>query len=216
MESGPTIKTRWERRKDARPQELLSAALDFFVEKGFAATRLEEVAKRAGVSKGTLYLYFSSKEDLFKAVVRENLLPLNGEAEKEFAHYEGSSANLFRRYMLSWWERIGNTKLSGISKLMIADAGNFPEIADFYHTEFIIPGNAMIRRLLERGMESGEFRRIDLDNATHLVAAPIVMLMLWKHFPNACQTPISPEHYVATFIDLYLNGLLNDKTAPLP
>src|SRR5471030_357608 len=101
-------KPRWVRRKEARPQELLAAALDLFVERGYAATRLDDVAAQAGVSKGTLYLYFTNKEELFKAVVRETVLPVLGEAEAILDRYEGHSADLFREFILSWWERIGN------------------------------------------------------------------------------------------------------------
>src|ERR1700739_4507230 len=90
------IKGRWERRKDARPQELLAAALDLFVERGYAATRLDDIATRAGVSKGTLYLYFTNKEDLFKAVVREHLLPVLGEFEQTIDQYQGHSCDLLR------------------------------------------------------------------------------------------------------------------------
>src|SRR5947207_12072417 len=95
MECPFGMKPRWERRKEARPQELLAAALDLFVERGFAVTRLEDVAKRAGVSKGTLYLYFANKEELFKAVVRENILPVLGEAEAIIDSFEGNSMDLF-------------------------------------------------------------------------------------------------------------------------
>ncbi len=148
MNSPSDTKPRWERRKDARPQELLAAALDLFVDKGYAATRLDDVAARAGVSKGTLYLYFTNKEELFKAVVRENLLPALGEAEAAIEECDGPSAELFRGIMLGWWERIGDTKLSGICKLMIAESGNFPELARFYHEEVISRGNKMIISLL--------------------------------------------------------------------
>src|SRR6188474_2287208 len=96
-----------ERRKEARPGELLDAALDLFVEKGFAATRSEEVAARAGVSKGTLFLYFPSKEELFKAVVRENISGRFEEWNKEFATFEGDSADMLRYCMKTWWERLG-------------------------------------------------------------------------------------------------------------
>src|SRR3954454_23357482 len=106
-------KPRWERRKDARPQELLAAALDLFVERGFASTRLEDVARRAGGSKGTLYLYFANKEELFKAVVRENIVPAIGAAEDVIAEYQGPSAELLREIIMGWWERVGETKASG-------------------------------------------------------------------------------------------------------
>src|SRR3954470_18233101 len=101
---------RRERRKQARPGELLDAALDLFVEKGFAATRAEEVAARAGVSKGTLFLYFPSKEELFKAVVRENISGRFSEWNKEFETYEGTSADMVRYCFTVWWDRLGATR----------------------------------------------------------------------------------------------------------
>ncbi|MEC5215748.1 AcrR family transcriptional regulator [Actimicrobium sp. GrIS 1.19] len=203
-------KPRWARRKEARPQELLAAALDLFVERGFAATRLDDVAKQAGVSKGTLYLYFTNKEDLFKAVVRENMVPVLGEAENIVDVHSGSSAELLREIILGWWERIGETKLSGITKLIIAEAGNFPEVAEFYHAEVIVRGNAMITRVLERGIASGEFRAIDPQQATSVIAAPVMMLMMWKHsFGGPCaHHAIAPHAYLKTFLDLILDGVL--------
>jgi AcrR family transcriptional regulator len=205
-------KPRWERRKEARPQELLAAALDLFVERGYAATRLDDVAAQAGVSKGTLYLYFTNKEELFKAVVRENLLPVLVEAEKNIDGYEGHSAGLFREFILSWWEKIGATKLSGITKLMMAEAGNFPEVAQFYHDEFIARANTLIIRMLERGVARGEFRKVDVVQAKSVICAPVLMLMMWTHSFNACHIePISPEDYLNCYIDLLLNGLLTEK-----
>ncbi len=205
-------KPRWARRKDARPQELLASALDLFVERGYAATRLDDVAAQAGVSKGTLYLYFANKEELFKAVVRENVLPVIGKAEETVSHYEGASADLFREIMMGWWERIGNTKLSGITKLMMAESGNFPEVAKFYHEEVISRANAMIIGMLERGIARGEFRKIDTAQAMNIVVAPMLMLMMWKHSFTACRAePISPQEYLQCYTDLLLHGLLNDK-----
>lgn len=214
MEPSPK-KPRWTRRKDARPQELLSAALDLFVERGYAATRLEDVAVRAGVSKGTLYLYFTNKEELFKAVVRENVLPALGEAEEVIDRFEGDSANLFRHIILMWWERIGNTRLSGITKLMMAESSNFPEVAKFYHEEVLVRGKAMIARMLERGMQRGEFRRFDVAQVANVVYAPMIMLMLWKHSLSACPPTLnSQQDYLNTFIDLFLHGLLNNSAPP--
>ncbi|QDZ28824.1 TetR/AcrR family transcriptional regulator [Noviherbaspirillum sp. UKPF54] len=210
-------KPRWTRRKDARPQELLAAALDLFVERGYAATRLDDVAARAGVSKGTLYLYFANKEELFKAVVRENVVPVLGEAEEIVGKFDGSTVDLFREIILGWWERIGNTKLSGISKLMMAESCNFPEVTQFYHDEVISRGNAMIARMLERGIQRGEFRDIDVKQATSVVCAPMLMLMLWKHSFSACRAePLSPENYLNSFIDLLLHGLRKDAAVPVP
>jgi AcrR family transcriptional regulator len=209
----PLKKPRWERRKDARPQELLSAALDLFVERGYAATRLDDVAARAGVSKGTLYLYFANKEDLFKAVVRENVIPALGEAEGMVNSHEGSSAELFRQIVLGWWERIGSTQASGICKLMMAESNNFPEVAQFYHDEVISRADAMMVSLLERGIRRGEFRAIDVAQAARVLCAPMLMLMLKRHSFNCCQVPpVLPEQYLNSFIDLFLHGLLADSS----
>lgn len=208
-----TNKPRWERRKDARPQELLAAALDLFVERGFAATRLDDVARRAGVSKGTLYLYFDSKEELFKAVVRENLLPALNQAEELVQTHKGSSADLLRDFILGWWAKIGDTQLSGISKLMMAESGNFPELARFYHDEVISRANALIIRMLENGVERGEFRQVDIRHLTRIIVAPVLMLMLWKHSFGACQIEsISPLDNLNSFIDLCLHGLLRNNS----
>ncbi|HEY0843930.1 MAG TPA: TetR/AcrR family transcriptional regulator [Noviherbaspirillum sp.] len=210
----PFKKPRWERRKDARPQELLAAALDLFVERGYAATRLDDVAAKAGVSKGTLYLYFANKEDLFKAVVRENIIPIVGEAEDIVEGFEGSTADLFREIILGWWERIGNTKLSGMTKLVMAESNNFPEVTQFYHDEFISRANAMIVRMIERGIHRGEFRKVDVKHAMNIVCAPMLMLMMSKHSFGICSVePISAEAYLDSFIDLMLHGLLSDRPA---
>ncbi len=213
----PLKSKRWERRKEARPQELLAAALDLFVERGFAATRLDDVAARAGVSKGTLYLYFTNKEELFKAVVRENMIPVIGEAEGIIDQYDGPSAVLFQEIMLGWWARIGNTKVSGITKLIMAESGNFPEVARFYYEEVSSRINAIIIRMLEHGIARGEFRPIDTQQAMHVVVAPMVMLMMWNHsFGACCLDQISPEAYLQSYLDIFLRGLLADPAAPVP
>ena len=203
-----------ERRKEARPGELLDAALDLFVEKGFSATRVEEVAARAGVSKGTLFLYFQSKEDLFKAVVRENIANKFPTWQEELITFEGTSAELLRYALFSWWERIGNTPASGIAKLVMSEAQNFPEIAAFYQEEVITPGNAMIRRILERGLESGEFRDIDLEQAVHIIVAPMIFLMMWKHSMGACAASaknVDPKQFIHMQVDVLLHGMTAKK-----
>jgi AcrR family transcriptional regulator len=199
-----------ERRKEARPGELLDAALDLFVEKGFAATRAEEVAARAGVSKGTLFLYFPSKEELFKAVVRENISGRFKEWNEEFLAFEGTTAEMVRYCMAVWWERVGATKASGITKLMMSEARNFPEIAAFYQQEVIVPAHALIRRMLERGVKSGEFRPMDLDYAVYNVVAPMIFLIMSKHSMGVCVpdgTPLDPQRYLAAQADAIIGGM---------
>jgi AcrR family transcriptional regulator len=117
-EAGPTAGThntdeqdgpRWRRRSEARPGEIVEAALDLFVEKGFAATKMDEIAKRAGVTKGTVYLYFPSKEDLFRAVVEEMMGPNIEAGERLVAEHEGTATDLLRKLILAWWELVGNS-----------------------------------------------------------------------------------------------------------
>jgi TetR/AcrR family transcriptional regulator len=199
-----------ERRKEARPGELLDAALDLFVEKGFAATRSEEVAARAGVSKGTLFLYFPSKEELFKAVVRDNISGRFAEWQEEFKTFEGSTADMVRYCMRVWWERIGATRASGITKLMISEARNFPELAAFYQQEVIRPGTDLVRRILQRGVASGEFRAIDIEYTVFSIVAPMIFLIMMKHSLGACAPqdyPLDPQRYVEAQLETLLLGL---------
>jgi AcrR family transcriptional regulator len=209
------MKPRWERRKDARPQELLAAALDLFVERGYASTRLEDVAKRAGVSKGTLYLYFTNKEELFKAVVRENIVPALGEAEDIISTFEGHSAELLRCVVIGWWERLGATKASGIIKLVMAEAGNFPDLALFYQEEVISRSTNMMAGMFERGVARGEFRPIDVRVMTQVLIAPMLMLITWKHSVGPCSDEQSdPMVFLEAFLDMALNGLLPPPAKP--
>lgn len=205
----PEVHPRRERRKDARPGELLDAALDLFVEKGFAATRAEEVAARAGVSKGTLFLYFPTKEELFKAVVRENISGRFKEWNAEFEAFEGNSADMLRYCMKIWWDRLGAGRASGITKLVISEARNFPDVAVFYHQEVIVPGQDLIRRMLQRGIDRGEFQVRDIDYAIYSLIAPMTFLIMMKHSIGACVAqgyPLEPERYIAAQIDTLLHG----------
>lgn len=201
-------KPRWTRRKDARPQEVLTAALDLFVEHGFAATRLEDVAARAGVSKGTVYLYFASKEELFKAVVRASILPLLDEAEEMVADFTGHTFELYRGIITGWWERMSADNRGGITKLVMAEARNFPELASFYHAEVIQRARAMLASVVRRGVARGEFRAVDAVAAGNVLSAPMLMLVLWQHSFGACGVAaLDPRQYLDSFLDLSLRGL---------
>ena len=203
-----TIKAVRQRRKAARPSELTAAALELFVERGFASTRLDDVASRAGVSKGTLYLYFDSKEALFKAVVREGLVPALAEGERLIAQYQGSAPELLRELLRGWWQLIGRTPLGGIPKLIIAEARNFPEIARFYHEEVIQRGSRLVNRVLQYGVERGEFRADDIDALERLTFAPFLMRVVLMHSLECCTPPaLPPDAYIETAIEFVLRGL---------
>jgi TetR/AcrR family transcriptional regulator len=204
-----------ERRKEARPGELLDAALDLFVEKGFAATKSEEVAAQAGVSKGTLFLYFPSKEELFKAVISENLAGRFDDWNARFASFQGSTPDMLRECMNIWWEHIGSTKVSGITKLMLSEGRNFPELAQFYREQFVAPAHELLRRVLQRGIDRGEFAPVDVDQAVYTVVAPMVFLMLNKHSADVCgsaESPLDPQRFLAMQADFILAGLAAKPT----
>ena len=199
---------RWARRKNARPEEIIAAALELFVERGYAITRLDDVAARAGVSKGTLYLYFENKEDLFKAVVRGNVLPVLQHGEVLVENFSGSSTDLLRQLVLGWWELTGSTKIAGIPKLVIAEAGNFPDLAKFYYDEVIVRALSMFRRVLQRGANAGEFREVDIDHLVRVALAPLVMLAVWRHSFACCEhEQLQPERYLDTYLDMLSHSL---------
>lgn len=215
MPNSPANKTASprRRRKEARPAELTAAALDVFVEKGYAATLLEDVAVQAGVSKGTLYLYFDSKEALFKAVVREGLLPALAEGEALVAGFKGSSEDLLRELVTGMWQLIGAQRIGGLPKLVIAEARNFPEIAGFYYQEVILRGTALIRSVIERGVRRKEFRKIDVDAVVHLVMAPVLMRMIMRHSIQ-CGAEVNDATYFDEYFGIMLRGLRAERKTP--
>jgi AcrR family transcriptional regulator len=211
MPSSPSPSPRpRQRRKETRPQELLDAALELFVEKGFAAARSEEVARRAGVSKGTLYLYYPSKEELFKAVVRQKLTQLIAEGQDLVGSFEGSTSDLLRLLVHIWWERFGNTPAAGIHKVVIAEVRNFPELAQFYVDEVIAPADRLFSSTVERGIQRGEFRALPVHDVAHALMAPMIFMALHRHSFGACPVhgvEMDPAAMLDTQLDLVLRGL---------
>ena len=200
-----------QRRKEARPQELLDAALALFVEKGFAATRSDEVAVRAGVSKGTLYLYYPSKEELLKAVIQQNLGAVIAEGAGIVDQFEGPTAELLAMLLRMWWARVGNSPAGGIHKIMMAEVRNFPEIAQFYRDEVIQPASDLLIRTLRRGVERGEFRALPYEETVHALIAPLIFMSLHKNSFGACPSEgmdFDPDRVIEIHIELMLNGLL--------
>ena len=204
-----------QRRKEARPQELLDAALELFVEKGFDATRSEEVAARAGVSKGTLYLYYPSKEELLKAVIRQQLSTEIAEGALTAERFTGPTPQLLLEVLSTWWERIFDSPASGVIKIVFTEVRSFPEIGDFYVSNVIEPGQRAIGGIIQRGIDRGEFRPVHVPTAVQSLVLPLVMLCLHKHSVGACipQTSlIEPRHFIRSHIELVLNGLRSDES----
>lgn len=206
------------RRKEARPQELLDAALTLFVQKGFAATRAEEVAAHAGVSKGTLYLYYPSKEELLKAVIAHYLSARIAEGAAQAAKFDGPATALLRGILIDWWTQLYDSPASGVFKLVITEVRNFPEIADYYHREVVERAHQLLGAILQRGIAQGEFRAVDVDHAVHSLVLPLVMVCLHRHSLGAC-TPadwhLDGRAFIAQHVALVLEGL-STRTTPLP
>src|ERR671931_273081 len=197
-------KPRWRRRKNARPEEIISAALEVFADRGFAATKLEDVARRAGVTKGTIYLYFENKEALFKALVRETIVPVIAQGEALAQSFTGSARELVERLVREYWRLVGETSLAGIPKLMIAEAGNFPELARFYYEEVVTRGHRLMAGVIERGVKNGEFRPLDLTIAAELAMSPLMHAVVAKRAFSSCMPEgFDVQSYLDTHIDLY-------------
>jgi AcrR family transcriptional regulator len=205
MSHQPSV--RWRRRKEARPGEILNAALACFKERGFAGTRLEDVAAQAGVTKGTIYLYYPNKEELFKAVVQGELVPNIDRLEAALAE-PGSAAALLERIFSFWAQEIAPSPLSVIPKIVISEAGNFPELARF----FLEAGPRRMLRLvasvLRRGIAQGEFRPVDVDHLVFCVIGPLVLGLLWQHSLGPLDDrPLDVQAVGRAHLDLVLHGL---------
>jgi len=206
-----------QRRKEARPQELLDAALALFVEKGFAATRSEEVAARAGVSKGTLYLYYPSKEELLKAVISQGLGREIASAAVVVDGYEGPTEQLMAEVLSTWWQDVYDSPTSAIFKIVITEVRNFPDIAAYYRQEVVEPGQQLIGRILMRGITRGEFRPIDVPSTVLSLIFPMVMMCLHKHSLGAClpegEALVDPKSFIHRHVQLVVHGLLKPGSA---
>ncbi len=201
---------RWRRRKDARPEEIITAALEVFADRGFAATKLEDVARKAGVTKGTIYLYFANKEALFKALIRQTIVPVIAKGEAIAQSFTGSARELFERLVREYWRVVGETELSSIPRLMIAEAGNFPGLARFYYQEVVTRGHRLMSGVLERGIKAGEFRKVNLAVATKLAVAPLMHAVVARRAFAACMPEgFDVPSYLNTHIDLFLHGISN-------
>ena len=176
---------RFRRRKEDRPQEITEAALAAFAEKGYAATRVEEVARRAGVSKGLVYLYFKTKEEIFKAVIRSFVVPRIDALIAVIDRSEMSSEEFLRGPFLEFVKTLPNSPVSVVVRLMIAEGHRHPDLLQFYWDNVVSRGLGAIRELLERGVKAGEFRQSAVIELPHLFIMPVVFSMIFRMLFNA-------------------------------
>jgi AcrR family transcriptional regulator len=203
------VPCRWRRRREARPGEILRAALELFVEHGFAATTMEEIACRAGVTKGTVYLYYTSKEVLFQAVVEDAVVPTISLGEQLLAVDGARAPDLFRALIAAWWDFMSAPPVSGIPKLLAAEAVNFPAAAAYFVEHVFRRGRVLFRRVLELGIERGEFRPdLDLESTARLALAPVLWALVHRHSLRVFdEQPLDLERFLAGHVDVFLRGI---------
>ncbi len=202
---------KWRRRKEARPEEITDAALQLFTEKGFSATRMIDVAKAAGISKGTLYLYFESKEAIFRDVVQQRITPQLDTVEKLVDEFAGSHADLLKQMITGWWMGVACTPLSAIPKIIVSESGNFPELAEYFTNNVVIRSRKLFSKVISRGIECGEFRLYEADTVARLVIAPLVQATIWMHSLRPYDDETGTQNYLQLHTEFILNSLLTNS-----
>ncbi|HEX5386877.1 MAG TPA: TetR/AcrR family transcriptional regulator [Gemmatimonadales bacterium] len=200
---------RWQRRPEARPEEILDAAQEIFGEYGFARAKLDDVAQRAGVSKGTVYLYFDSKEALFREMVRAKIVPMIEQGEALVEQHEGPYRDLLVTLVRTMFDRMQRGGLGRIARLVTSELTSFPELGRFYFDEVILRARRLLELVLDRGIASGEFRPV-----AHRFAARGLPLLLVQTSLSQCfyrefdPQALSDEAALEGIIELCLEGVL--------
>ncbi len=193
---------RYQRRKKDRPQEITEAAFAAFAEKGFAATKVEDVARRAGVSKGLLYLYFKTKEELFKAVIRGVVTPRVDELTRTLDSSALSAEAFIRGPLLTFMKRLPGSPASVVIRLMISEAPKHPDLVEYYWDNVASRGLAALRQLLERGVANGEFRESAVNELPQLFVAPVMMSIVWGIV--FADRSLDTDRLIETHVDMIL------------
>ena len=175
-----TNQPKYQRRKEDRPQEIADAAFKMFAEKGYAATRIDDVAKRAGVSKGLTYLYYKTKEDLFKAVVKNVVVRRVDALLDDVETTELSSEAFIRGPLLTFMKRVPGSPIAIVIRLLIAEGRRHPDLVDYYYDNVVARGLDAIRRFVERGVARGEFKPEAAELQPQLFLAPMMLSMIWR------------------------------------
>jgi AcrR family transcriptional regulator len=199
---------RWQRRKEARAPEILEAALACFAQKGFAGTRMDDIARKAGITKGTIYLYFDSKESVFKALARASIGEQLAAVRTIVENFPGSSAELLRLVLTTMGSFVRTSDRVILPKMLLAEAGNFPELAKFWREEIFERGIALFGSIVARGVARGEFRPIAPEHAARLCVAPILLIAIWRTtFAQFDVTPYDHEALIEAHLQILLQGL---------
>lgn len=198
---------RWRRRAEARPEEILDAALAEFTERGFEAARMEDIARRAGISKAAIYLYFTSKTALLEALIQAHVAPLARQAEALAAAGVEEPIAALRAIAAIATAKLADAKVFAVPRLIIAISGRFPEIADYYRTETAERARKALETLLESAMQNGAIRRVNVKAAARAFIGPLFFEAMWTHVLRGDSAFAQPEHMIAEHFDILLNGL---------
>jgi AcrR family transcriptional regulator len=199
---------RWTRRKQARPSEILDGALKVFAEKGYAGARMDDIARRAGVTKGTIYLYFENKEAVFKTLVRDSIGATLAGVTANTRDFQGSAKDLLRFALGAMAHLLTTSDRVVLPKIIIAESGNFPGLARFYREEIIDKGIALMSSLIERGIAQGEFQRVPVQHAVRLCIAPVLLGAMWRVTFAQFDTELYDyKGLIDTHLDVLFRGL---------
>jgi len=198
---------RFQRRKEDRPAEITEAAMNAFAEKGFAATKVEDVARRAGVSKGLLYLYFKTKEDLFKAVIRSFISPKIDALALTVENSDLSAEAFLRGPFLDLVKSIPNSPARILARLLISEGPKHPDLLEWYWENVVSKGMGAIRTVIRKGVESGELRRSALDDFPYILAAPVVFSVLWKILFDQ-HDKLDTDRFIEEHLEIVLHRIL--------
>jgi AcrR family transcriptional regulator len=195
-----------KRRKEARPSEILEAGFYEFAEKGFDGTRLDKVAARAGVAKGTIYLYFSSKEELFEAAVRSRIIPVVGYLESLVDMSQEPTKQLLKMMFEMMYQKLSDPDVRTIIKIIIAEGDRFPELTEFYYNEFISKIVTILEKIIDRGVQRGELQISPATKLPQVLIAPAIMAAIWQ-ITFSPYKAISLNQFLEAHIDLMMNGI---------
>ena len=198
-------KPRYQRRKEDRPQEITEAALEAFAEKGYAATRVEEVAKRAGVSKGLMYLYFKTKEELFKAVVKSVVVRRVDQLIGTVESTNLSSEDFIRGPLSSFLKQLPGSPVAIVIRLLISEGSRHPDLVDYYYDNVVAKGLAAISGFVERGVDRGEFRKSVITELPQLFLAPVMLSIIWNIIFKSRE--LDTDKLIETQIDMLLTHI---------
>jgi AcrR family transcriptional regulator len=210
-----TSDPKWRRRKDARPSDIVAAALTVFGEKGFAGARIEEIARRAGVSKGTVYLYFETKSDIFRAVVHDAITPNIEEVKRTILALDLPFARIVPMLLPRFAQLVTELPVGAVVKMVVGESRNFPELAKVWHDEVVQQGVGLLSALIERGQARGEIRPGDPRIHAFSIMGPMLLGVLWREtFTPVGGAPVDLSAIAHQHAETILGGLLITEERP--